>query len=803
MRGEEFLNKIYRDLNLSDEVMHTSLGTKNKDESVSRYMDRLERVHNKASRIDLGMLKSFYHKKYCLNVLDLDNYLNRNDIVKKQEESLDRWIDYFISDGLRYPMWAKYWAFHGMLKIGSFDRDNGIYKKRSKKTIAPFIEVDPEILSCCMDYIISYVGCNKVEDNDLKSLVESGNFSKLYSFMLLKKRRNLILNSNKDDGVWVKYNYETEEEADKKISMGIEPEYVRLFNSLQGYNTKWCTAGSLITAREQICGCRSYIGGDFYLYCTRDNNGEFRVPRIAIRMDRDSIGEIRGVADGQNIEEGFEIVVQNKLKEFNLDECELEKYLGIISDMKKLTSLNKKSKNSIEFNEEDIVFIYELERDIRKFGWVRDKRIDDILSRRNINNDFELLTSIDNKVKFIETKPSLFLKIKSSEEGYERFALASVSADGYMLECVDPNVSCYKEIAMAAVRQNGFALLYVDKKLDYYHEIAMEAVKQNGYVIKYIDKIVKNYKEMAIIAVKQRNHDGSNYLKLIDKDTEGYKDICMESVMFDGLSIRHVDKTVLSVDDYSDIAMASVRECYHAIKYITKDTKNYMMIIIEALKYVDNDDKFILDVDSSSSCFEDIALEVVKKIPISIKWLSIKLNRYDEIAMAAVDKEPFALSNVDYRCKNYKMISLYAITKNPFALRCVNCKCIDYKEIAIETVRINGLAIEDCSLNISSSDYKEIAMEAVRQNSFAISYVIMANEEDYRDVAIEAVKGNGFALRYVRFSSPYYKEIAIEAIKQNPMVLNVISIGLPCYKDILKEFEDNEEVKKLKKNNTL
>ena len=36
MKGEEFLNRLYKDLNLSDEVIHTSYGIKNKDEAVKR-----------------------------------------------------------------------------------------------------------------------------------------------------------------------------------------------------------------------------------------------------------------------------------------------------------------------------------------------------------------------------------------------------------------------------------------------------------------------------------------------------------------------------------------------------------------------------------------------------------------------------------------------------------------------------------------------------------------------------------------------------------------------------------------------
>ena len=70
---------------------------------------------------------------------------------------------------------------------------------------------------------------------------------------------------------------------------------MRLYNDLQGYNTGWCTAGSKNIARDQICGVSSYDGGDFYVYYTKNKNGDYKIPRIAIRMENDCIGEIRGI----------------------------------------------------------------------------------------------------------------------------------------------------------------------------------------------------------------------------------------------------------------------------------------------------------------------------------------------------------------------------------------------------------------------------------------------------------------------------------------------------------------------------
>ena len=387
MNGEEFLNKLYKDLNLSDEVRHTAKGTKNKDEAVKRYMDRLESTHLKAissgRQSDIERLKYLYHKKYVVKENNIPNYRDKTRIIKAQEESLDKWLDYLLDENARYPMWAKYWVFQGMLKIGTYDEANDVYQRRSKKTLAPFIEANPEIIAKCIGMITDYVGKKELNDEELEHLVASGNFSKLYTMLLNKNKEQVQQDSNIEDGIWITYYHETEEEADKKERQGIEPEYLKLYNSLQGYNTGWCTAGDKETVKDQLCGIYDYIGGDFHVYYTKDKNGEYKVPRIAIRMDEDDIGEIRGIADGQNIEDGLEGIIEKKIKEFpGLSENKIKETLKAISDMKRLTLLNRKNKRKEEFTDEDIIFIYELDELIEGFGWDEDPRIEQIISKR-------------------------------------------------------------------------------------------------------------------------------------------------------------------------------------------------------------------------------------------------------------------------------------------------------------------------------------------------------------------------------------------------------------------------------------
>lgn len=547
--GVEFLNKLYKDLNLSDEVLHTSNGVKDKNEVVERYMERLERTHSRAiDNNKLDLLKIFYYKKYIVKEIDIPKYRDKERIINAQMESLDKWLDYLLDENAKYPMWAKYWAFQGMLKIGTYNEATGTYQKRSKKTLAPFIEINPEVLAKCIGMMVDYVDKNELSDDILNRLVESGNFQKLYTVLLKKHKSNLVDFGNKEDGKWVCYHYESEEEANEKEKNGIEPEYLKLYNSLQNYNTGWCTAGDKETAKNQICGCNSYEGGNFHVYYTKDKEDKYRVPRIAIRMDGiNRVAEIRGIEDNQNLEEGLEKIVEDKLNSLNV--VDVNKYLSIIYNMKKLTELTKKLKNNIEFTISDLFYIYS-NNYIECFGWTDDPRLEKIRKARNKEEDFLKFSDDDLKIiidknasnfqyvsrnnknyselaKRIVNKFALNLKyVPTNIEGYKEIAKEAIKYDGRLLFYIPNDIDGYKEIAMIAIRQNGAALMAVPKDIEGYREIALEAVKQNGFAIKYVPKDIEGYREIVLEAVKQN----SEALKFVPKDVEGYEEIVINII---------------------------------------------------------------------------------------------------------------------------------------------------------------------------------------------------------------------------------------------------------------------------------
>src|SRR5699024_863935 len=97
-----------------------------------------------------------------------------------------------------------------------------------------FIDLNAEVIAKIIDMVQKNINQDKIEDN-LKKLVDNGNFQKLYT-VLLQEERSRILNNDDTDCIWIKYN------------MG--DDYKPLWESLQGKHTGWCTAGEYTCKRQ-------------------------------------------------------------------------------------------------------------------------------------------------------------------------------------------------------------------------------------------------------------------------------------------------------------------------------------------------------------------------------------------------------------------------------------------------------------------------------------------------------------------------------------------------------------------------
>ena len=397
----DMISKVYTNLHNSDRVLKASNVSDKKRERLLKYFERLEELHNKVSKTKSvngeKLLKSFYYDLYVIKPENIPDAYFQNqvrlarergygnielteedkrrmteEVIDDQKKSLDKWIEYFLYDeeSKSYEMWEKYWVFQGLQNLGKYDKETGKFSKRDKSTVYPFPPVEREYIFTTLKLMEDFLK-DKKGDEDIKQALSTGNFKLLYEYVIRQSFLKGEHQGNSTDGKWIKY----EQGSDYNI----------LRNSLQGYYTGWCTAAGENFAKDQLAG------GDFYVYYSLDKNGEAKVPRIAIRMDgKDKIGEIRGIADNQNMEPEMMPILEEKLKEFpNRD-----KYLKKEHDMKLLTLIDKKVNNNIELTLDELKFLYEIDDQIKGFGYEEDPRIKEIKRKRKKRRDYSLIFNV-------------------------------------------------------------------------------------------------------------------------------------------------------------------------------------------------------------------------------------------------------------------------------------------------------------------------------------------------------------------------------------------------------------------------
>lgn len=286
--------------------------------------------------------------------------------IEDQKASLDAWIEYLSSHDAVYPAWFKYFVWRNIIKLSQFDKERGEFKKRTESTVAPFPDIYREPLAQIADLYEKV----KADNKSLKEAEVQAAFSKkfpaLYAELIQKSLAASLENREEIKGRWVKYDQNDEAAAE------------RLFESLEGKGTGWCTAGRS-TAQTQI------ESGDFYVYYTNDAQGNPAQPRLAIRMDGTSkIGEVRGILPHQGVEPLLQDVLDAKLQDFGQ---EADAYRKKSNDMKLLTVIEGKTTNKEPLTKSDLIFLYEINSKIEGFGYERDPRIEELRSSRNPKED--------------------------------------------------------------------------------------------------------------------------------------------------------------------------------------------------------------------------------------------------------------------------------------------------------------------------------------------------------------------------------------------------------------------------------
>ena len=356
----------------------------------------------------------------------------RNNVVQKQQEqvrSLERWIRYVASDGAKYPSWYKYFVITSLRSIGveQFELGTYTYGGRDKKTLFRFPTLNQAVLAKVYDRMLSaYDSENRkkptptkyairdalrsnVDDAEklfLEKYSKEANFAQLYAYELSKYKERTVESKRSQEGIWVKYN---QQEEGTKV---LKEEARRLSMSLQDKGTMWCTEGTNFSESQ-------LAGGDFYVYYTREDIDKesysipledmtederkrvCTMPRIAIKMNGDKIGELRGIVGGdeQDLEPEMLDITRAKYRgDQEKGEAPLggyEEYEKKTQDMKKLLVLIGKEEKGVQFTREDVRFLYEVDGKIEGFGHNEDPRIEELRKRRNRKEDIKTLCNCE------------------------------------------------------------------------------------------------------------------------------------------------------------------------------------------------------------------------------------------------------------------------------------------------------------------------------------------------------------------------------------------------------------------------
>ena len=600
-----FLDKVFKDLYKEYSVRRYK---KDKISNIDEYMQKFEKFLKSCTE---GRRKDYVIKlltdNYVIKEENIPYNIDTAQVISGQRDSLSVWINYLIDDTCSYPMWVKYWVFRSLIKIGTYDEVNNTWQVRSKKTLSPFIDFNAEALASTVSAIMKSV--NKeindeedINDEEIEKLVQTGSFKKLYTHFLVKVSKQAKKYGN--EGIWIKYNQGTDD-------------YIKLSKSLAGYNTGWCTA-SLEMAKKQIRGPYNDAekGGDFYVYYSVDENGEYKIPRIAIRMSgSDKIGEIRGVASGQNLEEGLEDILENKLKEMSLW---TEEVIEKVKANKLISNIIKKHLGHQILDIDEIKVIYEL-TELPSFGYKIDPRLEKIRKQRNAQIDFDKL---DEKTQILWLGLGNFKVICENK----KLIMKAVKQYRDALRYASEELKNDREFMLKAVKQNGGALKYASEELRVDREIVLEAVKQDGYALIYVSKELRADREIVLEAVKQ--YGGA--LQFVSEELRADKEVVLEAVKQNGDALFYASK---ELKNDREIVLAAVKEYGSALQYASEELRADREVVLEAVK---KDIYCFQYVSEELKNNRKFILEAVKQNGIALFHASEELKNDKEIVLAAV-----------------------------------------------------------------------------------------------------------------------------------------------------------------------
>ena len=347
---DRFLEKIYNYITKDDKdkkpFLEKNLGFENDVRRliISKYVIKEENIPENLFR---------YYEDWCLkrglgviNLVDTvkgDGTFNSafkysivTRVIREQTESINVWLDYLLKgEGSKLPLWAKVWAFQGVLKAGTYNKEREEFSRRRSDATVPFIELDKDALADSIQVIQARYG-KKMSTSMLDKLDRADSFRILYGKLYLANRERLL---EETEGIWKEY-------AVLANAYGKDTR-IKLTDDLKGHNTGFPIDGY----------------NHLFVYYTKDNNGEYKIPRIAIFKRQDVYGktyrynEVYGIDADFKVENNLQKVLDRQLEAISPNFKWY--YRKLESDMRLLDDLYQNYQKSV-LTDEETEFLYEL-----------------------------------------------------------------------------------------------------------------------------------------------------------------------------------------------------------------------------------------------------------------------------------------------------------------------------------------------------------------------------------------------------------------------------------------------------------
>ena len=739
LSGIEFLDKLYNDtLYNSEQVQHTRQNADKRLEAINRYIERLKRIHSKAdTETKKAMLYHCYIDKYIIKEQDIpDSISDKNGIIEDQKKSITTWLDFLSSSEMDiYPAWAKYWVFQGMLKMGPYDSLKQIYTKRDKNTVAPFIDCNPFVVTKCIDAIMGLVKEKDISEEMEVRLSKTDSFRKIYSTFKTKYIDAIAERSDETDGIWKEFGPDDLDE---------------LIKSIEGKNTGWCI--------ENPSHAKGYLDrGNFHIYYTKDQDGNYTMPRIAILSSgKNGIDQIRGILPGENLEECMLPMLEQKLKEMDLDEYVLKDNIRKVMNLKKLTDIGIKTEKGIKLTEDELLFFYTTNS--FGFGYNNDPKYDKILAKRNFLEDF-------NRIDDRQAKIYMIVKGKAPKN--------SIDDEDIMIEALKNSVHCL-EYASERLRS--------DKKIVL---LGLFPTKKEGLDVypmhlSYASDKIKNDKEFILSLVKK----SSQFLEFVSDELKDDEEVVLTALQTDCFS--------LYAFEHASERLKSSKEMIYKVAAIRP---NYIHFMSDELK---DDEEFLLDLlnkhpNLSLQIASDrlknkksFVKEFVSKSGWNIVHCSNELRDDDEIALEAVSDVGDTFGDLSPRLK--EDIGLFRIAmetiKNKHVLYHVSPDLFKDTELLKKAVKINGMVYQYAKKE--DRENPEIALDAVTEDIRAITFVpiVLFDNEEFM---FKILSGDLYN---------HFKDLSPRLKNKKDFIESLISINSKIYSLMVSDNEVSDEIKK-------